>query len=145
MNKIGKTKSLREEDVEEVFSKPSQPTYNPELNNYSNNPELKQRKQNSETQETQIHVEQPKKGTEPESKSIALFVIIGIIIVLIILYFLLGSSKTEFAILKNVTWERLLNIERYQQVTKEGYILPAGANVISSTQELTYKEIKKYN
>jgi len=41
-----------------------------------------------------------------------------------------------------VTWERLLNIERYQQVTKEGYILPAGANVISSTQELTYKEIK---
>lgn len=142
INKIGKTKSLYEEDEEEVYRPQRQPSTNPEYN--SGNPELKQRKVNSPGSAdapSNFESELPKKGLS--TAKLGWFIFFGVLASLIVLYLFLNSSSTDFAELKNVKWTREVFTERYQENTKEGWDLPLGAKVISSRQEIyQYNEIR---
>ena len=147
-SKVGKTKSIYEQDVEEVTGRPKQPSYNPEVVDENiTSSTTKQRKQNSSpnsTENSKNNLNEFKNTIETSTpnykKSIILFVIFLISLFVGVWYYNLSAIKTEKVMIFDTIWERQVHLQENKLVTKEGWELPTGATVLR-----TKREIYKYN
>eukprot|EP01080_Neovahlkampfia_damariscottae_P006329 gene6329-10336_t len=148
-SKVGRVKSIHEEDVEEVTGAPKQPSYNPEVvdTNFSSST-MKQRKPNSSPSSNDFSSE-PQQTTSKntnQSTNTKKYLIIGVLILMLASlggwYYTLSSVKSERVKIFDTLWERQVYPQENRLITREDWILPPGATVLRTKREIYgYNEI----
>jgi hypothetical protein len=138
--RIGRTKPLDEDDVEEVYPAVHQPSFNPELGNSEN---LKQRRVPAPSYQNQATTHSKPVVTNTTFNKTPVIIILAIFALLGLTYYQLYKTKTEKVQIKNVTWEHIVKVSEYREVIRESFNVPVGGRIISTTSAIySHNEIR---
>ena len=69
-----------------------------------------------------------------------LYILLAVVIALVGLFVWMNGNKTDAARIASLSWERTITVEQHTQVTRSGWSLPAGAELIEQKSELHHTD-----